>query len=231
MKQLILILLSSIVLYSCSKKENFTTENKIKDTIIAKTENNNDTYSRIIRYNLVIAGDTSKTGIIFYQNSEGKLHLGLGLGKTSQRHYKETKPYRLRYLEVKKLMEYAAQDLDTKSLKDVGIGWLMETGDLAIHVSQDYFKRYGNPGNINWNQIGPKKREQIYEILIASRTGKDINALLVPFGKKIDQVTRAEQLMFTPKSALDYYTTYETVPSEIPEFILDAGIDFSVVDK
>lgn len=232
MKRLAFITLMTAVLYSCSKKENLQPDKKTQDTIVAKNISKSEHYSEIISYRLVIAGDSSKTGIVFFKNDEGKLHLGLGLGKTSRKANQiETKPYRLRYLEVKRLMEAAAKDRDTKSLEDVSIGWLMETGDLAIDVSREYFKRYGNPGNIYWHQIGPDKRKQINEVLISSRAGTDVNTLLLPFGKKIDRVTRTEKLMFEPKSALDYYTAYETDQSQVPEFIMDAGIDFSVVDK
>lgn len=232
MKRLALIILLTATLCSCSKRENVQPQTRTQDTIVAKTERKNDYYTRIIDYHLVIKGDTSKTGITFFQNKEGKLRAYLGLGKTSRKAAEiETKPYSMRYLEVKKLMDKAAKELDTKSLEDVGIGWLIETGDLAIDVSQEYFKRYGNPGNINWNQIGPKKREQIEDVLMTSNIAQQVNTLLSPFGKKIDQVTRTEKLMFEPKSALDYYTIYETDSSQIPEFIMDAGIDFRVVDK
>ncbi|MHA3787079.1 hypothetical protein ACX0HA_02620 [Flavobacterium hauense] len=227
-----IILMTSLLLCSCSKKENLQPEKKTQDTIVVRDEQKDDYYAKIIEYRLVIAEDTSKTGIVFFQNKQGKLHLGLGLGMASQkRKYIENKPYRLRYLEVKKLMQEAAKDFDTKSLEDVGIGFLIETGDLAIDVSRNYYKKYGNTGRITWVQIGPKKREEIYEILITSRAGQDLNSLLTPFGKKIDKVTRAEQLQFLPKEAINYYTTYETEASQIPEFIMDAGLDFSVVDK
>lgn len=232
MKQLALLLLSIILLCSCSKKENLQPEKKIQDTVVVKINRKSDYYSQAVAYKLVIAGDTSKTGIYFFRNKGGKLHLGLGLGMGSTKSkYIETKPYRLRYLEIEKLMKQAFLDMDTKSLEDVSIGWLMETGDLAIDVSRDYFKRYGNPGRIGWHQIGPKKRDQIDEILITSRTGQDVNRLLTPFGKKIDRVIRKEQLMFEPKEVLKHYTIYETDPSLIPDFIMNAGIDFSVVDK
>lgn len=231
MKQLVLLLIL-IGLYSCAKNENLQPQKKIQDTVIATINGKSDSYTRVASYRLVIAGDTSKTGIYIFQGSEGKIHLGLGLGMGSmKRNYIETKPYRLKYLEIEKLMKQAALDFETDSLQDVGIGFLIETGDLAIDVSRDYYKIYGNSGRITWTQIGHNKRKQIDEILLTSRAGQDVNRLLAPFGKKIDRVIRAEQLQFLPKEAINHYTTFETKPSHVPDFIMDAGIDFSVVDK
>jgi hypothetical protein len=232
MKRLAFVTLMTAVLCSCSKKENIQPMTKVQDTIVAKIERKDNYYTKIINYHLVIKGDTSKTGMVIFQHKEGNLSAGLGLGKTSRKANEiETKPYRLRYLEVKKLMKEAAKDFNMKSLEEIGTGFLIETGDLTIDVSREYFKRYGNPGNISWRQIGPKKREQIEDVLMTSRIARDLNTILAPFGKEIKQVTRAEQLMFVPKTALNYYTTYETDPSQVPEFIMDAGLDFSVVDK
>jgi len=231
MKRLALLIIL-VFLLSCSRKENFRKDDKKVDTIVAKTNIKNEYYTRVTRYNLIIAGDSSRTCIFSYQDKDGKVNLHLGLGSTSRKvNYIEQKPYRQRYNEIKKLMPYATADFNTDSLKDISIGFLMETGDLAIDVSREYFKRYGNPGRLNWQQIHGKKREHVHEILMSSRCSENLNRLLYPIGKKIDKVNPIEKLMFEPKETVFRYNVVESDTTQIPEYIMDGHISFTVTNK
>jgi len=231
MKQLYcLIFIASFL--SCSKKQSTIPESKVQDTIIAKVYIKSDDYRKITRYSLVIAGDSSKTCIFSNLDSEGKVNLHIGLGNSNrQANYIERKPYQQRYNEIKKLIPHVADDLDVDSLENVSIGFLIETGDLAIDVSREYYKRYGNPGRINWKQINTKQREQINKLLLTSRTNEDLNRLLTPLRKKISKVNPIEKLMFEPKKTVLKYSVVESNTTQIPEYILDGHISFKVINK
>jgi hypothetical protein len=215
------------VLISCnnsdtSNKEN-TAESSIPpiekiDTLIAKKDvtkviPGSEYLKRAYSYTLIIASDTSAFKCHF---SEWKADNSLFF--VSKFH--PSKSYRNQITELKKILEEANKDFNLALLKTVGMGRLIETGDLAVKVSNQYFKQYGNGNTVNIS---------LDTFLLNSALGTEFNTILQPYGLKVKEVV-TEKKFFINKTSLFQHSIIESEAASIPEKILDC-ITYLKVEK
>lgn len=115
--------------------------------------------------------------------------------------------------ELETLLPEAAKDFDMSRLKGIGIGRLVSTGDLAAHIAQQYYERFG--GNTS---IGSYSKVALF--LKQSPLGADMNRLLHPFGHNVDHIS-VEKVFFTSRRDLYQHSILSTDTSLIPEQVLD----------
>jgi len=129
--------------------------------------------------------------------------------------------YRLEMNELKSIVAEADKDFNLDSLKTIGVGELIETGDLAITITKAYLKTYGDKNK--------KVNQQVDTFLLHSQLVLDFNALLNPYGLEVKQVL-TEKMTFESSEHLTKHSVIESLPTDIPQNILN-GIMYLKVGK
>lgn len=113
--------------------------------------------------------------------------------------------------ELVRITAEADRDFNLTTLKTIGIGRLISTGDLAVKISKTYEQRYGKGGRISIN---------IDTFLLHSTMTQNFNRLLSPYGIEVKEVV-TEKKIFLPSAQLPLYSKIESPSAFIPENILD----------
>jgi len=172
-----------------------------------------DEESHETEYFVVTGNDTSDFEIVFSQNADnGKIYI---IAKYELL-YKKGKLYKTRIIEFEKILQSAKHDFNYDSLSTIVLGRLVSTGDLAIAVTNEFIKKYGNKfEKVDYTYV-PK-------FLLESKLAKDINKLFRPYSLQLDNIS-IEKLGFIPSKYITASSIIDTPKSEIPEKIIDCMI-------
>lgn len=125
--------------------------------------------------------------------------------------------------EMKLIFPRAAQDFNMKRLTGLGLGRLVESGDLAVRITQQYREQFGDNTRIG-------SYAKISQFLMQSPLRTDFNNLLLPYGPKVEHIS-VEKVFFTDKKVLYSYSKLITDSAAVPELILDCMTWVSVVPE
>lgn len=162
--------------------------------------------TRARSYYVVRGQDTSRFSCIF---SEAKADSGVHVYVD----FRKEETYDRQLDEMKLIFPRAAKDFDMKALKGLGIGRLVESGDLAVRITRQYRERFGDN-----TIIGSYSKVALF--LKQSPLGTDMNTLLRPYGHDVDHIS-VEKVFFTDKNVLYGYSKLATDTAAIPGKILD----------
>jgi len=161
-------------------------------------------------YSVISGNDTSSFMPIFIE-SKTDLTVSLDLNLPYRKHnlcYAD----RLRELEL--ILTEASKEYSISSISSVDIGRLILTGDLAVHLTEQYKQLY------NDEKIFAKDYDKISSFLKTSKLADDMSRLFAPYNLEVNAVS-IEKTFFTSKSELCKYALLETDSTAIPEKILD----------
>ncbi len=216
MRNTLLISLVVLLMYSCSnhteqKVENRKMGEKSIDTLIGKNNITNEISGSAYRkqateYFVIIEKDSSSFRPIFSE-SNGSIWLNLNLPYS-----KPTKNYYQRLSELELILPVAASEYNIDSLKSIFFGRLVLSGDLAILVTQEYKRKFGDR-----KYIATKDYHQISEFILKESTFvKDLNRILEPYSKQVSGID-IEKVFFTSKDVLLKYSKVSKDTTLIPE--------------
>ena len=219
----ITILLNVLIVFFISCNDNNRKSTKL-ETNIGKHELSNDSSvcrydisdeiagsayrKRGIGYFVVIDKDTSDFHCIFTESKDGNVNINLQIPylKKSTTHVERMK-------ELKLILDNANNDFNFDSLKYIGFGRLILSGDLAVEITNEYVKKFGT----NSKLMDYKTMKQFF---IDSKLGYDLNNVFKPYSIIVTDVS-LEKLFFTTKKDLYWASRIEIDSSLVPEKIID----------
>ena len=190
--------------------------NHISDTIIGRKNITNEIAGSEYRkrakgYFVIVKNDTSGFMPIFTE-SRDNLNIGIDLNL----HYSKTnETYSQQLNELKLILQNASKEFNLDSLKGISIGRLILTGDLAIDITKQYKKKFGDN-----ELIKTEDYQRISDFLLESKLTKDINELLKPYLVSVEKIS-IEKVFFTTKNEILNYCSLEKDTARIPDRILD----------
>lgn len=218
---------SVICLLGCtdthSNKQTATKDKQITpDTIIGQKtltdEMAGSAYrSRGTYYFVVAGGDTSEFQPAFLQ-SAGDSSVAISLNMP----YKKMMSYAQRMHQLRLILPVASRDYDMASLRYIGLGRLIQHGDLAIRLTRQYIDTFGTSMHIKTGSY-----PAVSKFLASSTLAGDVNTLLKPYSKSVKTVS-IEKLFFAGKSELLKLSEVETDTSDIPNDILDCMLSIEL---
>jgi hypothetical protein len=178
---------------------------------------------RATGYFLISGNDTSAFMPIFTESKEnGKININLnlpyaGLNKPfpGEIPVNDPKPYSQWSKELAIILKTASKDYNLDSLGSISVGRLILTGDLAIDITKEYNKRFGNKKQITTADYG-----EIEKFLLTSKLAKNFNNLLKPYKLTAKKIS-IEKTFFTTQKDLINNSSTETLDDSIPDSILD----------
>ncbi len=197
MRNTLLISLVVLLMYSCSnhteqKVENRKMDEKSIDTLIGKNNITNEISGSAYRK------QATEYFVIILPYS------------------KPTKNYYQRLSELELILPVAASEYNIDSLKSIFFGRLVLSGDLAILVTQEYKRKFGDR-----KYIATKDYHQISEFILKESTFvKDLNRILEPYSKQVSGID-IEKVFFTSKDVLLKYSKVSKDTTLIPEKVID----------
>ena len=127
--------------------------------------------------------------------------------------FKNNKTYRRHLNELHKIIPEAAKDFNMDSLSSVYIGRLVNSGDMAIHLTNEYIRKYGKDKY-------PENNEEFVLFLLDTKLAADFSGLFKPYAVEVQSFC-CEKLFFTTSDELFGSAETETDSSLAPEIILD----------
>ena len=121
--------------------------------------------------------------------------------------------YRRQLNELHKIIPEAAKDFNMDSLSSVYIGRLVNTGDMAIHLTNEYIRKYGKRKH-------PENNKEFILFLLNTKLAADFNGLFKPYAVEV-KFFCCEKLFFTTRDKLYIFAETESDSSLAPEKILD----------
>ena len=213
-----LILFSLIIGTSCRDKQ---AEEDTNSTVIGYQEITDELAGSAYRtrarsYFVVQDQDTSNFSCIFSDaKADSSVNVRIAFHKDLS--------YDQQLQEMKLIFSKAAQDFNMRRLKGLGIGRLVESGDLAVRITQQYREQFGDN-----TRIGSYAKVALF--LMQSPLRTDLDTLLRPYGHTVDHIG-VEKVFFTDKKVLYGYSKLTTDSTAIPELILDCMTWISVVPE
>ncbi|WP_071147653.1 hypothetical protein [Bacteroides ihuae] len=214
------------------------------DTIVASKTIPNVTSSLEYRekeYFLVAGKDTSGLSCIFSENkNSGKISLTLeyddfykssltpiacssdtsAIGEKQIEHkapyYKIT--YRQQMEALRLILKESSKEFDLSKMRNISL-MLLNSGDLAIEVTEQYTKKIGTKGAIS-------EYRELAKILAGSRLKSDLDKLLEPYSVFIDSI-RVEKTYYVNKKSFLAENKIDTT-IKVPKNILDCSIDLDI---
>ena len=177
----------------------------IKDEIAGSSYRN-----KSIGYFVVINKDTSDfTCILIAFKENGKVGLDLNIP-----YLKNTVTHKQRFKELKLILTKASKDFNFDSLNYIRFGRLVQSGDLAIEITEEYKQKHKSFKNlfINYNKFE--------KFLVTSKLGRDIESVFKPYSIAVESVS-IEKLFLTTRKDLYWASAVETNSTEVPDKILD----------
>jgi hypothetical protein len=165
---------------------------------------------RATGYFIIAGKDTSDYRVIFTENKDdGKVALDIHYDKYN----KKGKLFAIRMEEFTRILPEAQKDYNFDSLATISLGRLVSTGDLAVEITKDYLKKYGE----NYKIIDYKV---ITDFLFDSELAQSFNKLFASYSIMVKQIS-AEKIFFTTKHDLYYSSLVDADSTGIPSRILD----------
>ncbi|WP_420580418.1 hypothetical protein [Reichenbachiella sp.] len=158
-------------------------------------------------YLMVLDGDSTLFFPAFTKGKkDGRVSLILGLHPSLT--------YHEQMRQLKTILPYAAKDYNFDSLSGVYIGRLVQTGDLAIQVTNEYLNTFGG-----YASTATTEYDTIASFLAASQLGQDFNTLFAPYDITVVG-TSVEKVFYT-----EMYGSIKidsTLHAQFPDKVLDA---------
>ncbi len=123
--------------------------------------------------------------------------------------------YRAQYNELRYILKEASKDFDLGAIRTIGLGRLVESGDLAVEVSREYFRLFGDKD--------ARVRKEVNDFLVKSKLATDFNTLLKPYNLTVSSVI-IEKPYFAPSSVLAQSSKIESGAGMIPKTVLDCVV-------
>lgn len=121
--------------------------------------------------------------------------------------------YRQRLSELKLILPSAKKDFDFDLIGSIYLGRLVQNGDIAIEITNQYLEKFGQPQKIT-------DYKKVESFLKKSQLGVDFNKIFNPYSIYVEGVS-TEKLQFFPKKELLFMSKVESDTTNIPEKILD----------
>jgi hypothetical protein len=201
--------------------ENIVTVDTIVGSKIITDEIPGSAYrKRAMGYFVIRGKDTSDFTCIFTESKDGG-SVGMDL---NTRHLKpEVITYRQRLEELKIILPKAATEFNFDSLTTINFGVLIEHGDLAVELTNQYRQKFGTGNKLeNYTTVG--------QFLKESRLGADVDNLFKPYSISVDRVW-IEKLYFTTRKVLYSASKMETDSTNAPDKILNCMTWLRLVKK
>lgn len=226
MKQVIYFI-SIFLIAACSSEHKSEGNKKNSDSLdlVTQSINNVDTLvgskpiteeiagsafrKRATAYFIITGIDTSDFVCVLMEAKEnGTVQMEL----TPRRAKDDSKTYKQRLFELKKILPFAAKDYKFDSINNVFLGSLISHGDLAIDVTKHYIKKYGSSTKIT-------DYKKIESFLLTSKLAIDINELFKPYNLSVKKVG-VEKAFFMDKKDLYLLSKIEYDTTAVPDKIL-----------
>lgn len=200
------------LLCSCSSSGQF--ETIASDTLIVKQKITDELAGSAYRkratsYFLVVKGDSSDHRLVFTESQiKGQVSLVLDFGSrlTYEEHLNQ----------LRMLLSEAAQDYNFDSLGTVYVGRLINTGSLAIDITEEYLAVFGDSGSSTTTTY-----PEIAAFITQSKLGRDIDELFRPYGLYVSGAS-VEKVFFTPLTKPLAIDTTRDRRTNTPDRLLDA---------
>ena len=212
--------LLALLLISCNNKPQSsatgpTAINKAKvDTIVGSRiimeEIAGSEYrKRAIGYFVITGKDTSDYTCIFTQSKDrGEVGIVLNIP-----YMKTAMPYSKRLEELKIILGKAENDFNFDSLRFIGFGRLILSGDLAVDITKQYQQKFGTKNKL-------ESYSTVQKFLMESKLVTDLKVLFRPYSITVDKIY-CEKLFFTTREDLYWASKIETDTMYVPEKIID----------
>ncbi|MDW3208421.1 MAG: hypothetical protein R8N23_01040 [Reichenbachiella sp.] len=209
-----------IFLWACEPKEKSTKEEVSEsspvetESIILRFNVNEELAGSAYRekatgYLMVLDGDSTLFFPAFTKSKkEGRVNLILGL------HPSLTYHEQMKHL--KTILPYASKDYNFDSLSGVFVGRLVQTGDLAIQVTNEYLNDFGG-----YTSTATSEYDTIASFLAASQLGRDFDQIFAPYDMAVTG-TSVEKVFYT--ELYESIKIDSALHSQWPEKILDAMV-------
>jgi hypothetical protein len=219
MKRTLGILIIIFGLLSCNgnlKDDNEIIVNEPNDTIVGSRQIDKEIagsnyYKRATEYFVIVNSDTSDFRPILKESKEnGNVELDLQIS-----YVKNNTTHRQRLEELRQILSIAASEYNFDTLSGIFVGRLIQMGDLAIKVTEEFNDEFGIIENLS-----VKDYKKTSDFLKKSQLAEDINNLFRPYDLHVKSVG-IEKLFYATKKELLTLGLIETDTTEIPEKILD----------
>lgn len=209
MKKYIIIGLS-ILLFSCNGNINDNSSEKSTnktDTIIkSKTIplEFSGSMKKATNYFEVIKGENSEYSCDIYERADnGEISVRLVIPNT-----KNSVDYKTRMDFLKRTLLVASTEFNLNSLSYIDIGNLADNDYLAIEVSIQYKRKFGNLNKI-------ESYQSVSEFLKESQLGIDINKLLEPYKVSVLTVSPEKIMFWKTKDVIRNISKTQDIPDKI----------------
>ena len=165
---------------------------------------------RATAYFLIIDRDTSAFRPIFTEGQDGSVSLLLhAFGLDKKMAYQE------RMNELIKILPIASKEYNFKFLRNISLARFVQTGDLAIKVTEEYLRNYNNI-----TKITTRDYKRIAAFLAKSQLAIDFNKIFIPYALVVKDVS-IEKVFFTTSQELYQFSSIRENSAKIPDKILD----------
>lgn len=203
-----------LILLACQAKEKVSSDPQIlePDTVIVKIDLNEELAGSAYRkratgYFLMVDDDSSLYVPAFAESKEGRVSLMLGLYPLLT--------YQEQLEQLRALLPSAVKEYNFDSLGGVYVGRLVQTGDLAIDITNEYLDEFGGYGSTATSEYS-----DIANFLSRSKLGRDMNSLFAPYGLEVVGAS-VEKVFFTELHESIKIDSARHKGTKIPEQILD----------
>lgn len=199
-----------ILLFSCngnigdnsSKKLSNKTDTIIKSKVI--TEEFSGSARKVTRYFEVIKGKTSSYSCVFYEKADyGKISIKLNIA-----YPKDNSNYLTRMAFLKRTLSSASIEYNLDSLSYIDIGNLADQDYLAIEVSKQYKRKFGNLNKI-------ESYQSVSDFLKESQLAIDINKLLEPYNISVLAIFPEKVMFWKTKDVIKNIPKKDDTPDKI----------------
>lgn len=165
---------------------------------------------RATAYFVITGSDTSDFKVVFAEEKENGL---IGISIHYDQIKRKGKSFSNRMEELKLILPVAQTEYNFDSLRNISVGRLVSTGDLAVTISREYNEKFkGSYTTENYKQISG--------FLLESALADEFNNIFKPYQLNVSHIS-IEKAFFTSKKELYWASKIETDSTEIPDKILD----------
>lgn len=202
-----------LLLFACQSKEPSQTKTRANKphTFVLRFDVNEELAGSAYRekatgYLLVVKNDSTLFFPAFTKSKEGRVNLILGLHPSLT--------YHKQMHQLQSILPYAARDYNFDSLSSIYVGRLIQTGDLAIQVTNEYLDTFDG-----YASTATTEYDTIASFLSNSQLARDFNKLFAPYGLEAAG-TSIEKVFFTEMN--ESIKLDSTLHEQYPAKILDA---------
>jgi hypothetical protein len=221
MKKLLAVL---AIFFCCGVKVNYCEATSSDTTIVSRSITNEIPGSalrkRAKQYYFITGKDTSSLQFYMIESNDGNVDIDIADHRISH----ENISYRELLTELKAILPMASKDFNFKVLHSIFLGRLVQKGDIAVQISNQYSHEIGSASKkIDYTKT--------VKFLIHSKLSSDLNIAFKIYNLSVHDVS-IEHPFFTTKNELYYQNIIETPSNEVPKKIFDcmAWVELRPID-